>query len=484
MVVKYKADIPVNHKEICTDYDIVSGDIEARKIARPSQIAKILGEDGVKPFYFMDALMHYEEYRGKNYVVKYARRDRRPPQLHALDSALKPFYRLSDTESPVGHSGYFHTPREVYALIDHDNDEVFGRSLIGALIVNFVESQLLGKDLGKNVNLLTNKSELVLKPLEDYIKKLPIIDHENVYAFLGRQVSNFEERTADEGVMVKLIRREYQRVLTALTSFRAYVNWVKQEGKYEIDQEGIVGIINEISNPVSVKVKNREFLEPGYVKKYVINIYERSMKIMKWANETGNYDEVDEVFLSTIEEHKTKFLSTLKKTLYRHMFIKDMVESVKHDVIFVFQNRTANDDSYLAPVIEKNGDCIDSVSKMDHISLANDTSIFRKARRVLAEDIELGEFLIDLSKNSQRPINFQRLYKSADYLLRNLNTSVDNYLLFLQEESRSETHYNPWLRAFEHMQQKMGGFKEKVAEISSIDDLVESRTPIQLPLFR
>jgi len=272
--------------------------------------------------------------------------------------------------------------------------------------------------------------------------------------------------------------------LTALTSFEDYVKYVKQEGAYKIDQKGLVGIINEISNPVSRMVKNGEFLEPGYVKKYVIDNYERVMEIMKWAKETGNYDEVDEAFLTTVDEHKTKFLLTLKKTLYRYMFIKDIVDSVKGDAVSAFQNGTANDDSYLAPVIEKTGDCIDVVSKMDHTSLANDTSIFRKARRVLAEDIELGEFLIDLSKNLQHPINFQRLYRSADYLLRNLNTSVDNYLPFLQEKSKSETHYIPWLRAFEHMQQKMGGFKEKVAEISSIDDLVEPRNSTQLPLFR
>jgi len=481
---KYEAGIPANHKEICDVYDIVSNDIETRKIARPADIAKVLGKGGVKPFYFTDALMHYVEYQGENHIVEYARRDRRPQQLHALDSALKPFYRLFDDESPVGPSGYFHTPRETYALIAHDNSEVFGESLIGALIVNSVESLLFGEDLGKNSGLLTNKSELILKPLEDDIKKLPIIDHENVYDFLGRRVSNFKERTAEEEVMLELIRQEYQRVLTALTSFEDYVKYVKQEGAYKIDQKGLVGIINEISNPVSRMVKNGEFLEPGYVKKYVIDNYERVMEIMKWAKETGNYDEVDEAFLTTVDEHKTKFLLTLKKTLYRYMFIKDIVDSVKGDAVSAFQNGTANDDSYLAPVIEKTGDCIDVVSKMDHTSLANDTSIFRKARRVLAEDIELGEFLIDLSKNLQHPINFQRLYRSADYLLRNLNTSVDNYLPFLQEKSKSETHYIPWLRAFEHMQQKMGGFKEKVAEISSIDDLVEPRNSTQLPLFR
>ena len=74
---KYEAGIPANHKEICDVYDIVSNDIETRKIARPADIAKVLGKGGVKPFYFTDALMHYVEYQGENHIVEYARRDRR-----------------------------------------------------------------------------------------------------------------------------------------------------------------------------------------------------------------------------------------------------------------------------------------------------------------------------------------------------------------------------------------------------------------------
>ena len=269
------------------------------------------------------------------------------------------------------------------------------------------------------------------------------IDSDSVYGSLDRKRNQIKGVDVAAGIL-----RYYQRILNALEYFKAYV---KQEAGYmpEPQKEGLLGIINGMSNAVSGKIERGELLEPDAARQLILGQYEQVMGIMKG----GKYIEADKRLLLPGDP---EFLLTLKKTLYWD-FISSIIIDVVNCAASASQNRHTVDDNYLAPIMEKIAEITHTVANMERTPLTNATSIFRKGRIVISAGIELGAHL------KEQSMDYQRLQNGVEYLLKNLGLAVETHLEALQHLARLDDNWNMDLRTFEVMKEKMGDLENKIA---------------------
>jgi len=454
-----KIIIPENYKDIRQDYDSVETTIRNGGIPLPSNVARIFEKDALPEFYFMFALTHYKEYRSGKRIVQYERKDETPPQLHSLDCATKADYRFADYSAPPGPSLYRLIPLQKKVGLIHDNGEL--DDIIYSFVINHNNGRLFGEDVRKYADLLANKSELLTKPVEDRIKRLPIIDHKSVYRLLDKKLEEFEKGTNLEDRMIESIDQRYELVINALKSFGGYVN----RSDMPAEKDDLLGILFGMRDFV-VRLKNERLLEPALVADLIRREYMDILKVMEWGK-AHEYNEVDPNLLP-VTELEFEFLHTLNKTLYDRKYIKGIVEHVEREIVSAYNNGgVTNLENILTPMVVKNADSTSVVATWMPGKLETDASIFRKPRIILSQNLELGNFL------AAHKLDYSLLQRSSDYLLRYMNWKIDNYLEWLQKEAKGETHFKRNVLAFGLMQQKMKGFKEKIDSMGSIDNLVQ-----------
>lgn len=420
--------MPQNYKRIHDLSDVVSRAILARKIPQPDHIEQVLGDDALKPYYFMHALMHLKEYGRRRWVLDYARRDQKAIQVHSYDSAVKPFYRLNDEKLP---SGYLLTQREIKGILVHDLGEEFGKSLLGALVVNDVIRYLLGEEIGKDAGLLTNSNALLLDSLESAVKKLPDIDPNGIYGILGKRMGQINVAAND-------VQQQYRRIIYALRSFRDYI---RQNSEYMPmpQKRRLLGIIDDMHNAVSYEIEHGDILEPGTATRAIMERHQHVMEIIS----KGRYVDVDR---SLLLPGDLEFLLTLKKTLYRD-YLSSIAGAVGDNANANSQN--LDGDGYLAPMMEKLAESTNTVANMDRTPITHATSIFRKARALASTGIELAGHL------TERQVDCQRLQNSIDYLVRNLDAIVRLHLESLERLDGLDDNWDTDLTIFRLMRDKM-----------------------------
>ena len=435
----YKVQVPANYREIRDLGDKVHDTILARRVPQPDQVARVLGEETVKAYCLMHALMYAIEHKRGKGVPNYKRRDKKAIQRHSYDAAFKSFFRFEDRELP---SKYLLTPRENIGVLVHDLGEEFGQNLVGALVVNDIVGYLLGKDAGRDADLLTNKNALLLGPLEEEVAKLEPsqINHNNIYAAFRRLHSEVRVEPRD-------VVWQYRRVLHALRSFKTYVE-NRADYMPDLQKKALIGYLDELIGGVNIRIKDGA-LKPDDIAELVAQQYGHVMAIM----EAGKYVKVD---TSLLVPEDIEFLLTLRKTLYAD-FVKGISEAVKSSAS---QSKKSTEggtttDSYVAPMMEKLADSTDTVANMDS-KLENATSIFRKARIVIASGIDLVGHL------KQSELDYRRLQRSVDYLFRNLAYRVNPHLEYLQTLSRTENTWDRDLEVFSRMKEKTDELGQRI----------------------
>jgi hypothetical protein len=457
-MVEYSPVIPINYREIRSSIATLDETVLDRKVPPPALISKILGEGAVPDFYFMDALNHSLEYNPGTDSINRVRRDGKPPQRHPLDVVLRPLNRL-EYEIP---SGYMLTPREVNGGLVHDSPEDFGRTLLGAQIVINTISYLLGEKSGRDADLLTDRTALLYKSLENEIRGLPnnrdTVDEflKKVDEFLGEK----KEEVASNPVSHRDIERERIRVSSALQNFATYVS---QEVDYlpKEQKEYLVALIDRMENQVMRMEKEGVLIGPDKATQSILATYDNFRRVVK----EGNLDEIDKLLLTSGESN---YLSRLKSSLYR-----DYIRSITAAAIAGLSSTSEHeeDDGPLAPVMEKLSDNTDTVWNMDPTPLENASSIFRKAEIIIASGVELGHVLKE--QYPTRNIDFQRLERAVSYLVNILNAKVSQHLSNAQINADGDNSYAPDLRLFTFM-----GSRKKDLEwaVSSLGRNVEFST--------
>ena len=438
-MMNYQIRIPEDYEEMREIGRTVSQTILERKIPAPDHIAKVLGKETKGAYYLMHALFHSIEYGRNRGILDYARRDRKAIQRHSFDAAFKPFYRFDDQRLP---SNYLLTERENKGIMVHDLGEEFGKSILGALVVNDVIRYLLREEAGSDADLLTNYNDLLLDSLWDKIIELRRIDHDNLQRVVG-------EGRAQIKVEDKDIEMQYSRITNALRNFDAHINenvvYMPKPARKDLAE-----IINELHIGVIRQIKNLELLTPHEATNLITGIYDNVIGIIK----NKHYIEVDE---SLLLPGDPEFLLTVKQTLYDD-FIKRITGEVRNNATRL-QNEEYKDDSYLSPIMEKLAESTDTVANMDHSALTNATSIHRKARTLLASTIELADHL------AGQNIDYQRLQMSTGYLFRNLDVTIYQHLQTLKERAVYDTNWEPDLKIFQLMAEKMTDLESRVSTV-------------------
>ena len=438
----YRIPIPENYDEIRGIGHQVSETILARKVPQPQHISLVLGEDALKAYYFMHALLHNIEEGRQRGILDYARRDQKAIQRHSFDAAQKPYFRLQDTKLP---SNYVLNPREIKGVLGHDLGEEFGQSLLGAMVVNDAIGYVLGQETGQDTALLTNNNALLMDSLEDRISnkvaktKSKEIEPDHVYSVLGE---------AKDEVFVKqgTVSWNYLRILTALRTFRAYV---EDTVDYMPDKQKkkMMDILDELSKSVKERMKN-DAVGADYATEQNIGQHQYIMELL----ERGNYIEADE---RLVLPGSPKFLATLKKTLYKD-FISKIAQKVREDARAT--NNGSND--YLAPIIEKFAESTETAANMDS-ALKNAISIFRKGRILSPSGIEVVHDLRVL------PRDYTRLQAVVDYHFRVLDAMINqNYEDAEKKFKGIDTAWEPEFKAFGVMKEKMKDLERRIDEMN------------------
>ncbi len=452
MIPLYSNTIFEDYKETRDLGKTVAKTILNRKVPEPDQISRVFGEENVDPYYVMHALTHSQEYGQRTGIINYGRRDQKAMQIHPYDSAFKPYRRLWDRRLP---SGYDLTSEEIGEILIHDLGEEFGHSPLGALVVNGSIGYLLGKNKGEAANRLTNQNGMVLDSLQNRVNDLPqerlnqiqnkvddllqegrdqddiddILKEEMGELYQSHTYDILKEEMSVVEVKASHIRAHYQRFLSALNDFGDYVS---QNSDYmgRGQKEDLLGRIGKMSSSLN-KTRGIDILTPDDATQSVLEQYEHVMGIM----EAGNYIEVDE---NLVVPGSAPFLLTLEKTLYRD-YIDNIAESM----------------------MAKNADATDNVITMDHTSLLNDTSIFRKARILINANIEHGKYL---KENNE---DYKRLERGIDYLFRNLDASVNHHLRELQKRTGdlAEDHWDLDLKIFTLMKEKLEASRREFSRV-------------------
>ena len=415
----------------------VSTTLVNRKVPQPSQIEQTLGEDGLKSYFFMHALMHSIEY-GRERVLESARRDGKAIQRHSFDAAVKPEYRFDDPNLP---SNYKLGPRGKKDAILHDLGEEFGKSAIGALIVNDVIRCLFGDLTGKDTSFLTNYNAILLESHSRELLELETVDPDSVHELLGKSRDKLKINKA-------LVSSHYIKVYEALLKFRDFVE-KKVDYMPDSDKKHLVGIINNTANDVDSQIR-RGVLTADNVKRSILTIYDRIMGII----EKGDYIDVDNRLVLPGEP---EFFIILKRTLYRD-FVHQISDEVLREAIEHHRDGGEKDDhSYLELMLAKNSENTDTVANTPYDPISNAVSIQRKSRILIVEDLNL------IKELKSRDFNYDALQRAMDYLFRNLQYSVT--LNYEQTKKRAENDTNLELnrRMFEVINEKVSDLEKLVA---------------------
>ena len=415
MQTNYRSSLPVNYEDIRSIGEIVSNTISARKVPTPEQIAKILGQDAVLPYYFMHALFHNIERGNGRLFLHPIRRDSKALQEHSFSAAFSPYFRYRDQVIP---SYFFLTPREVKGNLVHDIPEEFGRTLIGALVDINIIKYVLGRDMGEDANDLTNKNAMLLDPLEARLERInpAVINHGSTYRALNSLWREVKTRSED-------IDSQYKRALRALETFRTYV-------QKEIDympgsqKNQLLQIIQTLVTRVEKDVQSKKTLRTGATKPLVKGQYAHVMDVMGNAEKHGAYEGVDGRILLP-DDHE--FLIVLKNTLYR-----DSVRGFVQKVMTNARKHASSGDGYLAPAMMKLSDFSHSGKNLD-VNIANARSIVLKGSILIDEFAGLVELLRDERYNAER------LDRDVRWAYRNLNLGLHDVLNFHEGRSRAET---------------------------------------------
>ncbi len=380
----YRLNLPVNYEQIRSMGENVSNAISGRllsdeglpkrRVPEPEQIAKVLGQDALLPYYFMHALFHNIE-RGNGTLFSHPiRRDGKALQEHSFSAAFSPYFRYVDQVIP---SYFFLTPREVKGNLVHDVPEEFGRTLLGALVDINIIKYVLGREMGEDADILTNKNAMLLDPLEAKLERImpDVINHANTYQAFNFLWKEVKTRSND-------IDEQYKRVLNALGIFKTYV---QGECNYMSDPQRsqLLQIIQTLINRVAKHSQNKRKLRTGTTKPLVKSQYAHVMDVMEYAHIHGTYEEVDRRLLLP-DDHE--FLVILKNKLYR-----DSVKGIVQKVI-ANARRHSSDDDYLAPAMEKLADFSHSGKNLD-TRIENARSIVLKGSTLIDEFVGLAESL-------------------------------------------------------------------------------------------
>ena len=434
----YKVEIPENYDAIRALGEEVSETITNRMVPKPSDIALVLGKDAVKPYYFMHALFHDLEYGRNRSIFDYKRRDRIAIQRHSFDGAFKPYYRLTDKDLP---SNYFLNPREITGVLVHDLGEEFGQSLLGAIVINDAIKHVLGEKAGKDADVLTNKSALLLDSLEGRIEKVPVTA-ESIYNIV-------KEAKSEVIVRPGTVIYQYQRALNALKQFQDYV---KNQVDYIDNDEKkvIIGIIDEIKE--GIVASRPKALKADDIAGLVLQQHDGILRLIK----EKEYTPVDKHLLLPGDP---EFLLTLKKTLYNR-FVDNIAERVREEAKLASRNGNTQDDDYLAAYTEKVAESTDTVANMSPEPLHHPMSIFRKARITIRNGIGLVNYL------RQEQMHSERLQMAVDYLYRNLDDVVNQYLNHFKSSKRRDTNWKLYVNKFGTMRSKTAELGKMVTEMN------------------
>ena len=284
---------------------------------------------------------------------------------------------------------------EKIGVLLHDLGEEFGRSILGARVVNDIIKYLFGENAGKHVCLLTNNNALLVDPYGRELLELEKMNHDSVYDFMGKKRDNVQ-------VEDKLVLGEYQRVHEALAKFKEYT---KNKADYIPDSEKkiLMRVVDGLLNDVDAQIRSGSTLSANDIKGFIDGRYNHIISIM----EKGDYIDVDKRLILPGDD---EFLITLKRTFYRDFIYTLLVG-----------------DPSLSVGLEKIAESTDTVANMAYEPLTNALSIQRKARILVAS----GVWLIDERKRHN--LDSERLQRGIDYLFRNLKIRVDLNLRYASD---------------------------------------------------
>ncbi|MBI2658141.1 hypothetical protein HYX08_05605 [Candidatus Woesearchaeota archaeon] len=435
----YNPVLPANYPEIQRIGIEVSNTILDRKIPQPSKIAMVLGEDNVRAYYLMHALLWAIEHRRSPSTPDYKRRDRKAIQRHSFDASFRPLYRFADTKESKIPSRYILTPREVRGVLVHDLGEEFGQSLMGALIVNDVISYLLGNDTGNDADLLTNKNALLLDGLEEAVKA-DEMKHETIFGAAVRLGSRVI-------ISDRSVAHEYTRVHQALGHFKSYVEGINDESYMPLaEKKRLIDVLEGLIS--SVKEKSKERLRAEQLSTSIVDQYGNIISVIK----DKDYGEVDRTLLLPGDN---EYRLTLKNTLYRD-FVRRVAESVKRSAPVNGANGSGID--FLAPFIESIAETTDTVTNMD-LEPPHAISIYRKAREKIGQGIDLALALRGQDET------YGKLAIAVEYLHRNLVDMIETRVGELKSRKKKETALGRDLEKFGIMREKMGDLEARMEEI-------------------
>lgn len=399
--------------------DKISKTIVDRKIPSPNDIEKVIGQQGVEPYFFMHALLHAIEY-GRMRVIDYTRRDRKAIQRHSFDSAIKPQFRYGDRELS---SGYKLNPREQIDALLHDLGEEFGGDFVGAIVVNHIISHLFGDDVGRDVSLLTNYSALLIDPHHtEILETIDRIEPRRVREFLAEKHKQVQVTESD-------IYSHSNRVLEALRKFRGYT----ASAMYLTTQErGIIsGMMDDLARRVEFHISKRNLPSAIEAGKEVLGEYEGVIAVI---DNKGSYIDIDERLLMP-EDREAKFLVQLKRTLYRDRFIRNITGKALNDALLARANSSnSGDDGYLAPVMAKFSETTDTVANMIYDPMPNIVNVQRKAR-ILGEE---GANLV-VAFRQDNAGDYQRPLEADEYMVGTLKGSIRDIKKHIQAANKRES---------------------------------------------
>lgn len=435
----------------------VSNTIVARRIPNPSDIYNVLGERALFQYYFMHALFHRLEHGKGIALVNPVRTDEKALQRHPFDAAVRPSFRADDATP----SNFSVTPRETNGILLHDLGEDFGRSVLGAFVVNDMIRYLFGRAAGKDTSTLTNYYALAMRPAYDRIREEGRIDQRSIMEILAAEKRKIHYIEGD-------ITREARRVVRALQNFMDFTMpqpidkcpYMPQEKREELTE-----IMAELSSR-SLSYLNERGISAASASQFAHGRYRDLMQLVR----EGRYVHADVDMLLPDENPS---LVTLEKTLYWH-FMRDIYTAARKEAAAFARKRTAAGDGYLSPFIEKIAEAVDNAANMEYTPPSKATSIHRKTRIVIATGADLAEYL------GQRGTDYTRLQNADYYLFRILRESIWSNIESLRRKAgRLDTSWRADLERFERMLEKTNDLEARLRETEQNgDNIPEHREPV------
>ncbi|MBI2130663.1 hypothetical protein HYU10_02730 [Candidatus Woesearchaeota archaeon] len=427
----------------------VSDTIVAQMVPEPSKVAFSLGNYAVHMYYFMHALFHSIEHRTGTWFEP-ERTDEKPLQKHSFDAAVKPLFRYHD---PMP-SGYLITPRETKSILVHDVGEDFGRSLIGAVVINDLIKYLFGERVGRDAEILTNHYALILSSIvgKRAEAELDEISPAGLPAILALEMEKLRYTDAD-------VVTESRMAVSALQEFMDYAI-VNTTNMPPIERDDIIDIMVSLSSR-TLEYADESRINPKAATDFAQQQYERVLGILQ----SGKFMEADRDILMPGEH---EYLASLKKTLYWH-YVDNIFQEVKREAREHLGNGKKPSDAYLSTAMVKTAEQTDTAANMEYNPPTQASSINRKARIVIASNLSLFGWLEELGRD------YGRLQSANRYLFEVLKASIDGNIAALETKVRLDTNWRPNLARFMLMREKARDLETRVcgseAEFAGQPDL-------------